>query len=59
MTSLNHILLAVLVIIIIFWLFENMNSKYSEGFNNYQDFSPYREKFRDPYLPEVQEFTIR
>lgn len=58
MTSINHILLAVLVIIIIFWLFENMNSKYNEGFNNYQDFSSYREKFRDPYLPEVQEFTI-
>ena len=58
MTSLNHILLAVLVIIIIFWLFESMNTKYNEGFNNYQDFSPYHEKFRDPYLPEVQEFTI-
>lgn len=58
MISLNHILLAVLVIIIIFWLFENMNNKYKEGFNNYQNYAPYREKFRDPYLPVVQEFTI-
>ena len=58
MTTINHILLAVLVFIIIFWLFENINSKYDEGFNNYLDYSPYKEVVRDPYQPLIQEFTI-
>jgi len=51
MITISHIILAVFVFIIIFWLFEQMNQKY---FNNYNEAFIQKTK----YTPAIQNFII-
>jgi hypothetical protein len=51
MTNINHIIMVVIVFIIIFWLFEQMNQKY---------YTPTNETFiaKNEYMPQLQDFII-